>query len=184
MLLAYMFTNILTDFRDPVSVYSYIDTYIPFIESSIIFYATGYPVLLGLPVLLLDTRKEFLQAMIGIGFIALTSCLVFLVLPTTTFRPNVVNTVFETPYIYLHLLDGPYNCLPSMHVSLSCFVGWFLHKQDFKTWPLVIAFLVTISTVLTKQHAIIDIFGGLIIACSAFKFIQSKYFMETFNVAT
>lgn len=177
MALTYFSTNSLTDIRTSWNVYSSIDARLPFINPAIFFYTIGYSALLAMPALLLEEREIFLKAMIGIAFITVVSCSFFLCFPTTTYRPQIIGSNFFTHlYAYLHAIDGPNNCFPSMHVSLSCFLGWFLHEKGyFKIWPLIIAFLVTLSTIFTKQHAIIDIFGGLAITWFSIKLIQSTY---------
>jgi len=185
MLLAYTFTNILTDFRDPLNVYSEIDKKIPLVKTTILFYLTGYPALLAMPVLLIEDKENFLRLMTAIGSIAFISCLIFLCCPTTTYRPQMIGSdFFSCLFVYLHAVDGPNNCFPSLHVSLSCFIGWFLHEKKYlQYWPLIIALLVTLSTVFTKQHAIIDIIGGLAITWGAIKLIQSTYLTKLLNHA-
>ena len=62
-----------------------------------------------------------------------------------------------------------YNLFPSYHclISAYCYLG--VRKQrgiskGFKIYSLVMAILISFSTVLTKQHYIVDVFGGILIA--------------------
>ncbi len=100
-------------------------------------------------------------------------CLVFFVaFPTTNVRPELEGSgigVFLTRLIYL--LDTPTNLFPSIH----CFVAWmgtrylFACKHLRRKWLtcilcLIGTLMVFLSTLLTKQHVLIDVIGGVTVA--------------------
>src|SRR3954452_4558999 len=68
-------------------------------------------------------------------------------------------------------MDAPYNLLPSLHAAFTLILLYiyFRHTRGFirvatMTWFVLIA----LSPVLTYQHHVIDIVGGLVLACYCF----------------
>ena len=102
--------------------------------------------------------------------IAKLICLVcFIIMPTTLTRPEITGTGFWnwlTSLIYS--TDAADNLFPSIH----CLESWILfrgvmrcEKQGtaMKIFMFVSAILVFASTVLIKQHVVIDIIGGVLV---------------------
>lgn len=95
-------------------------------------------------------------------------CLFFyVVFPTTNVRPPVEGTgVFDFLMRLLYQIDAPDNLFPSIH----CLTSWFCYMivRDDKRVPkwyrglsLIIAIAVCASTLTTKQHAVVDVIGGV-----------------------
>lgn len=94
----------------------------------------------------------------------------FLVIPTTNTRPVVETTGFWNQVMRLiYSVDSADNLFPSIH----CLVSWFCYigikkRQDIPAWyrqfSLVMAILICISTLTTKQHVIADVIGGVALA--------------------
>ena len=95
-------------------------------------------------------------------------CLFFyVVFPTTNVRPPVEGTgVFDFLMRLLYQIDAPDNLFPSIH----CLTSWFCYMivRDDKRVPkwyrglsLIIAIAVCVSTLTTKQHAVVDVIGGV-----------------------
>ena len=62
----------------------------------------------------------------------------------------------------IYSLDLPLNCFPSMHVSLV-FLGLFvikMYRPDLLRYYLVWAIAIALSTLLVKQHYIVDVLAG------------------------
>jgi len=98
-------------------------------------------------------------------------CLAFFILiPTTNIRPEIFgNGIGEQLLRHLYSIDHPENLFPSIHclVSWFCFIGIRGQKQVprwYRIFSCVFAIMVCLSTQFTKQHYIIDLFGGIIIA--------------------
>ncbi len=100
-------------------------------------------------------------------------CLVFfLAFPTTNTRPVVEGsglTVFLMKTIFF--LDTPTNLFPSIH----CFVAWMGTRCLYECKTLrrkglvctlctIGTLLVFLSTLLTKQHVVLDVIGGIAVA--------------------
>lgn len=95
---------------------------------------------------------------------------VFVIFPTTLARPTVDTSSFDGWLLnYIYSIDQPDNLLPSMHCSVSWFSARFAGKSKiipkwYKILAFVSAFLVFASVLFTKQHVIIDIFAGVLVA--------------------
>lgn len=86
---------------------------------------------------------------------------------------------------FLHTIDGPTNCYPSLHVSLMV-----LSYQILKDEPKATAFQceamkqacidVCRSTMQTKQHSIIDVIGGFAITRMVFEGAFAKGRFDNF----
>ena len=80
--------------------------------------------------------------------------------------------------LWLYSIDAADNLFPSIH----CLVSWFCYlgirgRKEIPRWyqrvSMVIAILVFASTLLTKQHVIVDVAGGILLADFCF-FIGRK----------
>lgn len=96
--------------------------------------------------------------------------LIFLVFPTTNTRPVIEPEGFWNQVMLLvYRVDAADNLFPSIH----CLVSWFCYiglrgRGDVPKWyrgaSCLLAVLVCISTLTTKQHVIVDVIGGVLLA--------------------
>ena len=131
-----------------------------------------------------DTAFRFLSA----DFIAKCICLVmFVAFPTTNIRP-VINEqgVFYDMLRSLYAVDAADNLFPSIH----CLTSWFCFiavrgnkniKFSYKTISLIIAILICISTVTTKQHVLVDVAGGILIAEACYHLVKYTGFWKVYK---
>jgi membrane-associated phospholipid phosphatase len=96
------------------------------------------------------------------------SSAIYAVWQTHVPRPDVGPGTFEnlTRFVYRH--DRPYNCFPSLHVahSAACFF-WMASFFPALALPLGgLALAIILSTMFIKQHAIVDVAGGLALAAA------------------
>ena len=114
--------------------------------------------------------KKLCYEVCSAEMIAKLICLVcFIIMPTTLTRPEITGAGFWnwlTSLIYS--TDAADNLFPSIH----CLESWILfrgvmrcEKQGtaMKIFMFVSAILVFASTVLIKQHVVIDIIGGVLV---------------------
>ncbi len=94
----------------------------------------------------------------------------FILLPTTNIRPEITGNSFPELLIqFVYWIDAPTNLFPSIHclVSWLCFVG-IRGKSYVPKWYQVFSALFAIavfaSTLFTKQHFIVDVIAGVVIA--------------------
>mgnify|MGYP000155158033 FL=1 len=94
----------------------------------------------------------------------------FLAYPTTNTRPLITDGgLWNQAALWLYSIDAADNLFPSIH----CLVSWFCYlgirgRKKIPVWyqsvSMVIAVLVFASTLLTKQHVIVDVAGGILLA--------------------
>lgn len=150
---------------------SALDNKIPFIKEWVVIYLGCY-VFWGINYILVSREgkdKWFRFAFADI--LAKIICgIIFIVLPTTNIRPQVTgNDIFSFLMRFVYYVDLPINLFPSLHclVSWYCFIGIRRSKKIpfwYKVFSCVFAILVCLSTQFTKQHYLIDIAGGILIA--------------------
>lgn len=104
-------------------------------------------------------------------FLSKAVCLLFFVfLPTTLLRPAVIGaSLWEELVRLLYTVDAPRNLFPSIHclVSWLCFVGARNHRGLPRpaVWSAALmAALVCLSTLTTRQHVAADVAGGILLA--------------------
>jgi membrane-associated phospholipid phosphatase len=151
-----------------------LDSYIPIIPIFLIPYCLYY-LLLPLPFWLAHKQKSGQQYLFVVAvtfFVAATICnLIFIVFPTEIMRPPVNGSGLMAEAVrYLHTIDGSVALLPSGHVTYSLLAAMitmqFNRPLGYVAW--VIAILVMPATVLIKQHYVVDILGGIIVALFAY----------------
>lgn len=129
-----------------------------------IFWAVNY-------VLIARQEKEKVCRFFAGDFLSRVICLAFfLLLPTTNIRPSVETSGFWNQVMRLvYQVDAADNLFPSIH----CLVSWFCYigirdREDIPVWyrrfSCVMAVLVCISTLTTKQHVIADTAVGILLA--------------------
>ena len=94
----------------------------------------------------------------------------FLLLPTTNIRPEVADGgVWNFLMRLLYSVDSADNLFPSIHclVSWLCWIG-VRNRKDvsvvYRYFSLFAAVVICISTLTTKQHVIVDVIGGVVLA--------------------
>lgn len=161
-----------------------IDDKIPFIPQFIIFYVMWYPLfaVMGLPLMILDGSafKRYMYFMMA----GLSLSLVFCVLVPNgqNLRPeNMKITGFSTWLLSkIWAADTNTNVLPSMHVigCIGAVIGAF-DSKIYKKWRwliVVLAVLISASTVFVKQHGVLDAVGAIALAIPLFFAVYSRRF--------
>lgn len=99
----------------------------------------------------------------------LLACFIFYICPAkfTFERPTVLGWA-HYGYQFLHLTDKPFNQFPSLHVTYAILLGVSLWQLStallYRLVLCCICSLIIVSTVLTYQHHLLDIAGGLLLA--------------------
>ncbi|MBQ7129196.1 MAG: phosphatase PAP2 family protein [Clostridia bacterium] len=149
-----------------------IDSLIPFDGRWIIVYFGCYVTWIFYYVYACRDSKETCYKFITAEVIAKLLCFVFFVCYPTimTHRGDVFEMDegffrYAMDFLY-NKSDKPYNLFPSIHCLASwiCFRGTLMCKKPnlgIKISALIIAMLVFLSVLFTKQHYFIDIIGGI-----------------------
>ena len=139
-------------------------------------------------VALLDDRSESERFFAAVNSAKIILLFCYLVFPTTAdIRPEITGTtVWDSLYRTLYGIDPSDNYFPSLHcfASWMCFIG-VRNKKQFPLWWKILAFVLAIavfvSTITTRQHVIVDIFGGIALAELSYALSSIKAIPRTYT---
>ncbi len=161
-------------------VHSFLDDYIPFVKIFVIPYIFWYVyITTALIYFGLTSRKDFIKLALFM-FGGMTICyFIYLLLPNgQKLRPLISDQDFCSRLILkIYATDKPTNVSPSMHVldSIAVHLAVVHSKLKDKKWvvwgSLISAVLISLSTVLIKQHSIEDAFYAIILAYILYRVI-------------
>ena len=148
-----------------------LDDLVPFLPPFIVVYFGCY-IFWVINYLLVSLREEEIKyRFFTADLYARIICFLFFVFyPTTNVRPELVgNGIFVQGMRFLYQIDEPVNLFPSIHCMASwfCCIGIRGDKKVpvwYKIVSVMIAVLVFVSTLVTKQHVIVDVIGGVAVA--------------------
>lgn len=153
------------------TIYTPLDNIIPFIPHFIYIYNLFYSfIILSYYYLYKKDEKNF-NIGIKVGIIStLIAYIIFIIYPTIMIRPNInVDSITSLVINTTYKFDNPaINCFPSIH-CIFCFTIIYIttisSKINIKSKTLInaLSFFIIISTVLVKQHYVLDILGAFTI---------------------
>ncbi len=145
-----------------------IDEAIPVIPAFTIIYFGCYIFWIANYIIVCRLGKEHCYKYLFADLMGKAICLLFyLFLPTTNVRPEITGTgIFDMLLNFLYTIDSADNLFPSIHclVSWYCYAGLRDRKEvsvAYKNFSLIFALLVCVSTLVTKQHVIVDVIAGV-----------------------
>lgn len=167
-----------------------IDYKIPFSPEWIIIYFGCYISWVAFYIIICRESKEVCYNFVTAEVIAkMIALVVFIVYPTEmvergTFEQSLGNGLLEQITAFMFNADKPVNLFPSIHCLASWvgFRGLIWCKKvgtPLKVFSFVLAILVFLSTLFTKQHYVIDIFGG-VMAVEIGIFVSKKLHLSDF----
>ncbi len=148
-----------------------IDDKIPFWQPGVFIYVLWFPMIAVFP-LFLFKENQSLYVLYILSMIAdiVISSIVYLTYPTSFQRPAPSSQGAGKLLSILHVCNYKgKNCMPSMHCSMCFIIAFFSvlsiseHVALYAGFVLL-AMAIIASTVLTKQHVIIDVITGLLAA--------------------
>lgn len=157
------------------NIESNLDLRLPFLPQFLIIYFGCYIFWAANYILAARQDREEVYRFFTADFISRCVCLViFLVYPTTNTRPVIEGSGFwDLLAGWLYSIDAADNLFPSIHclVSWFCFLAVKGQKKIpiwYKAVSFILAVLVFLSTLFTKQHVIVDVAGGIFLAQGCF----------------
>ena len=145
-----------------------IDDTLPLVTGMISVYILAYVQwVVGYKVIGRESRNLCYRMYSGEMIAKLICLFFFLCFPTTIMRPEITGTgIFDQLTKLIYSMDAPDNLFPSIHCleSYVCFRGAMYTKRVpiwYKYVMLVMTVLVFASTVLVKQHVVVDILGAV-----------------------
>lgn len=138
----------------------------PFASVFVIPYLSAY-VLPLLAIAFLRERKALRAFAAVVVVTILASALCFAFWSLTIDRPDIgAASLSDRALAALYAADHPVNLFPSLHVSLSFLfaaaVGYA--RPRWRGWALAWAALIAVSTLFTRQHYLVDVLGGVVLA--------------------
>ncbi|MBQ0058942.1 MAG: phosphatase PAP2 family protein [Lachnospiraceae bacterium] len=167
----------------------FIDDMIGVVPFFVVFYIFSYVFWICAPMAVsLTKRSHFLNYIIGLSAAYIVGFLIFTFFPSYMDRAaegllNFTSNggLFETLLAGIYSSDGgtmAFNMCPSYHclISLYCYLG--VHGQPeiskgFKIYSAVMAILIWLSTMLTKQHYFLDTVVGISIALICYLVVKA-----------
>ena len=147
------------------------DRKVPFVKEWVVIYLVCFAFWIINYILIAQEGKEQCYRFVSADLLSRIICGVFFImLPTTNIRPIIHGTDFFSYMVkFVYGIDSATNLFPSIHclVSWFCFIGIRKSKKVplwYKVFSCIFAILVCASTQFTKQHYLIDIVGGILIA--------------------
>ena len=151
---------------------TWLDAYIPFCEWFVIPYCLWYPLLVAVGLWLLwKDREGFRRYMRFLALTFFASALIWFLIPNgQDLRPAVMPR--DNPLTRLveglYSIDTNTNVFPSVHVVGAIGAAWAVKKTpslERRTLlcgaTAILALLICLSTLFIKQHAVLDVIGGL-----------------------
>ncbi len=147
------------------------DDAFPFMPSFVWCYLLYYP-LCFTPILLIKGTESFQRIAAAYSMEFFTCFVLFYSFPAQMLRPEVTGQDLSSRVLRLIFdVDPGFNILPSLHVANVVLIAiLFFHYRKYRLGIIVAlaALLVSLSTVLVKQHYIVDVFGGIVLAVCSF----------------
>ncbi len=147
-----------------------IDEWIPFVPWTVWIYTSEYYFFIIVYVLSknIQNTNKYLYSFLALQTV---SVFIFWMWPTTYPRhlfplPENLDPLTHTLFTHLRIADSPANCAPSLHVS-SCYLSSFIYLDEQREkFPIffIWATAVAITTLTTKQHYLLDVILGFIMA--------------------
>lgn len=175
----FTFLNTYTPTRDNITyMYSRLDDIIPFCELFVIPYFLWFAyIAAGYCFFFFASRREFTRLCIFL-YTGMTVCLIiYTIFPNgqnlrIDYNELGRNNILIDAISKLQGFDSSYDVFPSIHCLNSIAMHIAIHKSKHITKyrktivisSLVLTILIILSTVFTKQHSIIDVFGAIILA--------------------
>lgn len=157
-------------------IYSPLDDMIPFSKYAIIFYVLWFPyIAYSLICFVLKSEKtDFWKLSVSLMISMMPTLLLYLLMPNgIQLRPQSVegNDIFAWAVRLIWKSDNTCNVCPSLHVIVTVLIdmAWsscslVKDKPAWRWTSHVVDVLICASTVILKQHSIVDVFCGIAVA--------------------
>ena len=167
-----MYVIIRTVRNNPFLIGSALDSKIPFNIIGIIPYCIWYFFLFIIPFIYYrKDKKVYIKYLICYVLMSLVGDIIYFIYPTYVNRPAIEGSgiLYYMAKIVFAVDNPPVNCFPSLHCAIA--VLWILFttkeiklKWYYKVSIIIISLLIIPSTLIIKQHVIIDTVVGVILS--------------------
>ncbi len=179
----YLIVNYLSVGREAHTLELALDRVIPFFPWFVIPYLFVY-IAAFLPYFFIKDHIKFRSVALTYTITTLLAYTIFLLFPVIMNRPSGISTHGIGVVVGLiYAIDFPYNSFPSLHVMYA-FLPAFMLLKDYKvagSITLFMAILIALSTVFIKQHYVLDVVGGIVLAGMGYGLY---YYLNHFKIET
>ncbi len=148
-----------------------LDRALPVEPAWMLVYGSLYVFVL-LPLLVVRQGPLFRRALQAYLMVLIVSYIGFLLYPTVAPRPAVLpaDGFFAWCLRVTYSLDSPYNCFPSLHVADSFVSAFTCYRVNRRVGVAAAAWasLIGVSTLFAKQHFVVDVVAGVLLASVAY----------------
>ena len=165
----YLLINFFSVGRDAHTLFLPGEDRLPFLPIFECLYVLSYfvGVLLYVTVRDYPTLIRLLWATALAMLVAYTTYLLF---PVYFERPHLEARSLHTWLLSITYMDKPYNHFPSMHVALSWLAVHAAQvSRGSRLWLAAVAAGISIATIFVKQHYIVDVLFGYVLAWAAWR---------------
>lgn len=156
-----------------------LDHAIPFLPWTLPLYMSLY--VFVLIAVVLTTEQNFRQALAALIVTAALSFALFMLIPAAYPQPDpsTMAPPWDFAYRRLHEADGAQNTFPSLHVGFTAGIAWMLRHHRLKVFWFIWGAAIVLTTLTTKQHFVVDVIGGLVVALVA-HMLASRFLAKRF----
>ena len=144
---------------------------LPRVSAAYPVYALVY-VQIFAPLLCARTRRRYVELQLGFTVASVLAFAVFIAAPMPYPRPPLtIHSVTDYLLSLEYATDGTRCTFPSLHVAISWLLFFGLRHRG-RGWAAALAInasAISVATVLVKQHFIVDVVGGLLLASIAWR---------------
>lgn len=172
--------------RAATQLHSRIDESIPFSPGWVWIYSGLYYPVIVLGVLTIDSFAKFNYTVFSFIILLAIHLLMFFAFPVETpaeWRNFKIEQSLSTRLLGLvQKYDAPSNTFPSLHVSVSMLTALHLHNNlvpllgQYAALVYLFPALISISSIYTKQHYLVDVPTGAIIAYFNYKLFEQYWY--------
>lgn len=165
----------------------WLDTQLPFLPFFIIPYFAWFGYIFVAVFWLLFYTKSYDECCVCISSL-MTGMTIFLLISAVypnslDIRPEITGTdIFSRLVAFLYRTDTPTNVFPSIHVFNTTVVCQSVikntQKRSVKIMNITLSVLIILSTVFLKQHSVLDVIAGLIMAAGLRKAAEKIFEKE------
>ncbi len=142
-----------------------LDDMIPFWPSWIWVYNLIYYIMIGFVIVSVKSLEYAIFLIFGGLVLLFLQSILFMLLPAVVppeWRAYKTDSLSARYLKFTQRVDNGRNCFPSMHISLSTYIGLILYPT-ISYWAWIFVLFIILSSLFVKQHQVVDIVPGVIL---------------------
>lgn len=168
--------------REVNHLVTYIDKATPLLKIFVVPYLIWYPFIIATMLYLcIKDRSVYFKTLLSYVLGLIFCYMTYLVFQTYVPRPVLVGDDLFTKLLQMvYNSDQPYNAFPSIHVLSSFLMIKAMSVSKVRNWlnQTIIYFssmTIIFSTLFVKQHVILDVISGILVAEVIYRLVDSYY---------